>query len=63
MNYREAIMILNHIDDGTHTKEEIMAAIERILTMEMVSAISKETLRNTIRWLVKGGKEHGKNGG
>lgn len=55
MNYKDAVFILNDLGtENHHTDEEYMAAIHRILGMASVNAVSKDTLRNVIIYLMYG---------
>ena len=55
MRYAEAIMICNKIDLDNIGGREIdtdtkLDAIQKILSMETINAVKKETLVNVIRW-------------
>ena len=55
MRYAEAIMICDKIDLGSIGGREIdtdtkLDAIQKILSMETINAVKKETLVKVIRW-------------
>lgn len=55
MRYAEAIMICNEIDLDSIGGREIdtdikLDAIQKILSMETINAVKKETLVKVIRW-------------
>ena len=58
MRYAEAIMICNKIDLDSIGGREIdtdtkLDAIQKILSMETINAVKKETLVKVIRWFWK----------
>lgn len=55
MKYVEAILICDHIDEQTIGKREIdedtkLEAVEKILNMETINAVRKDTLLRIVRW-------------
>jgi len=55
MKYVEAILICDHIDEQTIGKREIdedtkLEAVEKILNMETINAVRKDTLLKIVRW-------------
>lgn len=50
MRYLEAIMICDTIDDPDRDTETKLRAIEKILSMETINAVKKDTLLKVIRW-------------
>ena len=50
MSYIEAIMICDTIDDPGRDTETKLRAIEKILSMETINAVKKDTLLKVIRW-------------
>lgn len=55
MSYVEAIMICEHINEQAIGSREIdvddkLAAIEKILGMETINAVRKDTLLKVVRW-------------
>lgn len=51
MTYLEAIKICDNIEE--HSEEEALQAIEKILGMETINAVSKGALLNVVRWFWK----------
>ena len=51
MTYLGAIEICNKIEE--HSEEEALQAIEKILGMETINAVSKDALLNVVRWFWK----------
>ncbi len=49
MNIGEAVEILNNIDD--YSTGEILPAIQKVNSMVTINSVSKDALRNAIRWL------------
>ena len=50
MKYSDAIFICDDIDGDTFSLEAKLEAIEKILGMETINAVKKETLVKVIRW-------------
>lgn len=48
MTYGEAIHICQHLAD--YSENEIILAVEKILSMETINAVPKHTLRNIVQW-------------
>ena len=52
MKITDAIYVLNQIPTGNMNPKLIKKAARKILNIDLTSMISKETLLNTIRWLI-----------
>lgn len=55
MSYAEAIVICDHIDEESIGRRAIdmddkLSAIEKILGMETINAVRKDTLLKVVRW-------------
>lgn len=52
MNYTVAIGVLLSLGDIRHkfTEEEVLDAVEKILSMETINATPKQALLNALRW-------------
>lgn len=51
MTYGKAIVTCRDIEN--HSEDEVLEAVEKILGMETINAVSKEELLNIIRWFWK----------
>ena len=51
MTYLRAIEVCDKIEE--HSEEEALQAIEKILGMETINAVSKGALLNVVRWFWK----------
>lgn len=52
MNYTVAIGVLLSLSDSRQdfTEEEVLNAVEKILSMETINATPKQALLNALRW-------------
>lgn len=52
MNYTVAIGVLLSLSDSRQdfTEEEVLDAVEKILSMETINATPKQALLNALRW-------------
>ena len=51
MPYGKAIAIMEQIDSDRYSDEEKALAIYKILSMETINGVTKETLRKGLKWL------------
>ena len=50
MTYVEAITICEKIESGEYDNQDRIRAIRKILSMETINAVKKDTLRRVIQW-------------
>lgn len=51
MNYGQAIEILDNFEDGGWTEDDVMKAIDKILSMATINAVRKDLLLKALRFL------------
>ena len=50
MSYADAIYVCDTIGEEQWKEEAILLAVEKILSMETINAVRKDTLLKVIRW-------------
>ena len=51
MGYGQAIEVLDNFEDGEWTEDDVMKAIDKILSMETINAVKKDLLLKAVRFL------------